>query len=259
MHYLPFVKVVFHRLSFAFTYIVLVSFSLFFHFALGHEIPEIENWLYYYSGLFLAYMVGGRLLFSFIWSKKKITSLLSKSKIIGFANNFSLRDIFCLLLVGGFNYTYFLFTSNFGQHPRDQVLPRFLILFIIIFIDVIASHMVISEEDDTIFESLASWDCLLAVLGILFFYENFQLNLNFMIFYLGAYSLYLITKNPYSLFAYYLIVLVPLSSFKMSKVDIFSVDYTANFSSVIVFIGHLIPYTWLLFSKKKRTYGKWTT
>ncbi len=250
-------KIIFHRFIFAISFISIIGICLFFHFYLGHEISEIETWLYYYSGTIIILISCIRLLFSylssdFIFEKKSINDLFKTFAQI------DARLILTIFSIGMFSSGYFYLLDVEGAIYRDQMVPRFIVLLFITCIDIFASHLLFYGLSTKEITKYGLFDSFLVVVGILFFYQNLHLNLIFLAFYFGCYCVYLVSQNIASVFIYWFIVLVPLSLIGLNKVDFFSVEYEDLFSMLVIVLGHLLPYVWLQNEKERESHGTLT-
>lgn len=250
-----FLKLVLFRFTYLISYIAIVGISLFFHFQLGHQMSEIENWLYFYSGTILIVIVLVRFLFVLLLNDKTII-YDKKSEFIQMLNHLGVDFYSIILLIMFFLNIYFSSKSElFEITTRVQSIPRFISLLFVIIIDIFSSSLFLSDKNSRKFFQLGLFDCFIAVIGIYLFHQNLHLSLMIVPFYIGSYFLLLITKNNLSLFFYWLFILLPLSGMNYFKVDVFSVDYVEIFSIFVVFIAHLIPYIWLI-HKKEEPNGK---
>lgn len=250
------IQILLHRFSFAVAYITLIGFSLFFHFYLGHEISEIENWLYYYSGLIMIIISCLRLGFIYL----NLENSISSNRVFNyFPLNGYLKVRFSTLLgicsLGLFYslYFYFLNVENFPDRP--QIVPRAIVLFFIVTLDILGSHFLIKDKKHEKLITYGFIDSMIVLFGISFFYQNLQLNLIFTAFYICCYALYLLTKEVGTVLLYWIGVLLPVSIIVHYKIDFFSVDYKDLFSGLIILLGHLITYIWLYRINNKRSYG----
>ena len=248
-----------HRLSFAGAYVAVIGISLFFHFYLGHEISEIENWLYFYSGFIIICIVCFRLGFLYLNLENTQTSKLLLNPLHIFDSlKVSATTFLAIVALGAFCsfYFYHLDTGNFVSRPQNA--PRALVLFFVITLDIIGSRFLIKSknQDKVLVHGLI--DGLIVLVGVSFFYQNLQLNLIFTAFYISCYVLYLITQEVGSILIYWFGVLLPVSLVCNERVDFFSVDYKEKFSVLIIFLGHLLTYIWLHRINKKRSHGALT-
>ena len=242
------VKAFFYRFVFLLSYIIFVGVSMFFHFALGHEISEIENWLFYYSGVALIFLVCSRFFIIFLTNGESSNGFNSlKNEVIKQIQSFKLEYFLSILVISVFLLIYFNSTYfDVKQVGRAQLIPRYLSLFFVITIDILASsYYLLRLPREEQFFRIGFLDCLIAVVGIFLFRENLQLSLVLSSFYAGCYLLFLISKNILIVFIYWLFIIAPLSSSDLIRVDFFSSDYQNLFSTFVVLVAHLIPYIWL--------------
>ena len=253
------IKLLIYRLIFAGSYISFIGISLFIHFYLGHQISEIENWLYHYSGMIIILISSVRLLTSYLSLEKTISVREMILSVVQSLQRIHRSTYGVIFLIGLFMSAYFYYLSTGSLATRDQLVPRAIVLFFVIGLDVLSSHLLLIDVPRDKVLRYGFFDCLIVLVGIFLFYQNLHLNLIFMAFYFGCYSFYLITQNIGVIFLYWVIVLLPTSIIGSFKVDFFSVDYQDIFSVLIVILGHLIPYTWLHLEKERVIYGTRTT
>ena len=249
------IKLVFFRLSYVFTYVSFIGFSLFIHFSIGHEISVVENWLYHYSGWILIFASLFRLALIFLSVESRFNLHSCLTELRNQSNKIRIEYLFSLLLLSVFFPIYFSEIVSEGAVTRSLNVPRSIVLFFIISLDIAGTYVVLMKKNKTEFIKYGIFDCFFAVLGGVIFFQNLHLNLIFIAFYFSAYFLFIMTRNLLIIFMYWPMVLYPITNDGIFNIDIFSMDYRDIFSVFVVIIAHLITYIWITFVKNGEKYG----
>ena len=249
------IKLVLFRLSYVFTYVSFIGISLFIHFSIGHEISVVENWLYHYSGWILIFASLFRLVLIFLSVESRFNLYAFLHKFGAMFQKLRIEYLCGLLLLSIFFPIYFSEVISEEVVTRNLNVPRSLVLFFIITLDIAGTYVVLMKKNKSDFIKYSIFDCFFAVVGGLIFFQNLHLNLIFIGFYFSAYFLFILSRNLLLIFLYWPMVLYPITNDGILNIDLFSMDYRDIFSVFVVIIAHLITYIWMAFVKDGEIYG----